>query len=149
MGERTGWRDQAISTKHRDWGLSAEAYDLDFLLIECKRAVPVALIEYKHKMARPCKKTDPQYRALIELSNRADLPAFNVRYEIFPNSHDCLYSITPLNVFASNHNPPKGEVNELEYMKFLHGLRGTSIPADAMTSWIADNEWLCPVTKPD
>jgi hypothetical protein len=141
MPERSGWRDERISIKHRDWVLAAPAFDLDFLLIECKYSSPVALIEYKEKGASPCRKTDPQYKALTELGNKASLPAFNVRYSLDGNSHLCRYKITPLNDDAEKRNAPSDWIDELEYMCFLHGLRGSEIPDDAITSWIADKAW--------
>lgn len=59
--ERTGWRDQELSNRHRTWGHDCPAEDVDFLLdtqptmfndsfrlVEYYHARPKALIEYKH-----------------------------------------------------------------------------------------------------
>jgi hypothetical protein len=51
--ERTGWRDQEISERHRQWGAGCPAVDLDFLLTEIHVGEPTALVEYKHFRARP------------------------------------------------------------------------------------------------
>jgi hypothetical protein len=48
MGERTGWRDQAISRRHRDWGFNCPAVDLDFVLLEFNHGSPAAVVDYKH-----------------------------------------------------------------------------------------------------
>ena len=53
--ERTGWRDERISQRHRLWGVECQAIDLDFLLVEYRSEYddirPVAIIEYKHECA--------------------------------------------------------------------------------------------------
>ena len=45
--ERNGWRDEAISLRHRLWGWDCPCVDIDFLLIEFDKSLPVALVEYK------------------------------------------------------------------------------------------------------
>lgn len=46
--ERTGWRDAALSARHREWGDNCPAVDADFLLVEYNRAIPTAIVDYKH-----------------------------------------------------------------------------------------------------
>ena len=46
--ERTNWRDQELSARHRTWGFNCPAVDLDFLMVEYNIGKPVGLIEYKH-----------------------------------------------------------------------------------------------------
>ena len=36
--ERTGWRDEEISRRHRLWGVSCAATDIDFLLVELQHS---------------------------------------------------------------------------------------------------------------
>ena len=73
--ERTGWRDQEISGRHRQWGFNCPAVDLDFLVVEYNLGLPVALIEYKHKQAWMPNADHPTYRALKDLAdNYADGP---------------------------------------------------------------------------
>lgn len=62
--ERTGWRDQEISARHRHWGFDCPAVDLDFLVVEYNHGLPVALIEYKHNKAETPNTRHPTYRAL-------------------------------------------------------------------------------------
>ena len=47
--ERTGWRDEALSKRHRDWGWDCPAIDIDFLMIEYDKGKSVALVEYGGK----------------------------------------------------------------------------------------------------
>lgn len=73
--ERSGWRDQEISERHRHWGFDCPAVDLDFLVVEYNRGLPVALIEYKHHGGMAPSVKHPTYRALGALADgyhRAD-----------------------------------------------------------------------------
>lgn len=67
--ERTGWRCEKISKRHREWGYDCPAVDLDFVVAEYNYGKPVALIEYKEKSAGPQKLTHPTYKALTALAN--------------------------------------------------------------------------------
>ena len=51
--ERTGWRDQALSERHRAWGWDCPALDMDFVMIEYDNGKATALVEYKHEQAAP------------------------------------------------------------------------------------------------
>lgn len=46
--ERSGWRDQEISLRHRKWGFNCPCTDLDFMLLEYNHGAPVAVVDYKH-----------------------------------------------------------------------------------------------------
>lgn len=78
--ERTGWRDQEISERHREWGFNCPAVDLDFLMVEYNLGKPVGVIEYKHARARMPEVRHPTYRALCELADFAALPFMVVFY---------------------------------------------------------------------
>lgn len=127
--ERTGWRDQEISGRHRQWGFNCPAVDLDFLVVEYNLGLPVALIEYKHKQARM---PDPQhatYRALMHLAdNYADgpLPFMLVFYD--PSVWS--FRVYPLNhvsrVFygqASEFDGTCIHLTERRYVKSLYHMR--------------------------
>ena len=67
--ERTGWRDQAISQRHGHWGFNCPCVDLDFVVAEFNHGLPVALIEYKERHARPPDIGHPTYQALKALAD--------------------------------------------------------------------------------
>lgn len=125
--ERTEWRDKRISEKHRQWGISCLAGDVDFMLIEYIENIPVALIEYKHEMSR-WSKTDSGIRALTSLSNMASLPSFVVVYT--DDLH--YYTIYALNSRSAgllqSHGINSSErITERRYATFLNRIRGIEI----------------------
>jgi hypothetical protein len=81
--ERTGWRCEEISARHRAWGYNCPAVDLDFLVAEYNYGKPVALVEYKHERAAPPSLDHPTYQTLVCLADKysdGPLPAFIARY---------------------------------------------------------------------
>jgi len=79
--ERTGWRDQEISARHRMWGYDCPALDLDFLMLEYDQGKAAALVEFKNEKAMPIRMGHPSIRALIGLADAANIPLFLVRYD--------------------------------------------------------------------
>ena len=67
--ERSGWRCEAISRRHRTWGYDCPAVDLDFVVAEYNHGLPVAIIEYKDSHAAPPNLDHPTYRALMALAD--------------------------------------------------------------------------------
>jgi hypothetical protein len=67
--ERSGWRDQEISGRHRRWGFNCPAVDLDFLMVEYNLGLPVGMVEYKHHQASMPNTEHPTYRALRDLAD--------------------------------------------------------------------------------
>lgn len=124
--ERTGWRDEAISKRHRAWGWDCPALDIDFLLLEYDSGKPVALIEYKHEQAELAYPSHPSYRALIELGNTSNMPVFGVRY----SADLTTYRVTPLNARAKVAVPARVEMTEREYVELLYRIRGRKMPVD-------------------
>ena len=117
--ERTGWRDQALSERHREWGYNLPAVDIDFLLIEFDQGIARAIIEYKHEWAQEENTSSKSYQAISGLANAAKLPFFVVSYgtdlswyKVMPrngNAYQCLSSVTTM--------------KEDEYVQFLFRLR--------------------------
>lgn len=126
QSERTGWRDEWISHRHRCWGMPLPINDIDFLICEYKSTDPVAIIEYKEQSSPKHTKDEWQYQAIINLADRANVYCFNVRYtrDIAPR-----FEITPLNKKAMDKCKRIG-LNEIEYVKFLYDLRGIKPPTD-------------------
>ena len=118
--ERTGWRDQGLSLRHREWGWDCPAIDIDFLMVEYDLGNPVALVEYKNEHACEQRISHPSYRALIQLADRAQLPLFLVRY----TDDFSQWTVIPLNDHAKEKCPSNWECSESDYVRFLYGLRG-------------------------
>lgn len=122
--ERTGWRDLALSKRHRQWGWDCPAVDLDFLFLEYDRGKAVALVEYKHEKAAPQYPTHPTYQAMIDLGNRAGVPVFGVRY-------GCAFDwwrVTPLNALAKLWCEVPTTITEREWVTLLYRVRGYEVP---------------------
>lgn len=83
--ERSGWRDQELSARHRVWGFNCPAVDLDFLMVEYDGGYPIALVEYKHHEAGIPLVNHPTYRAISQLydDQGKQLPLWVARY--WPN----------------------------------------------------------------
>ena len=96
--ERTGWRDQAISARHRKWGVNCPAVDLDFLMIEYNSGKPCVLVEYKHFKAQHLNLNHPTYRALSALADSGNLPFIIAYY--WPLCW--AFRVLPVNEIAEN-----------------------------------------------
>lgn len=122
VNERTGWRDERISTRHRTWGKGFLFTDIDGIWVECKSATPVALIEYK--MEKDFNPDEWQYSVLVNLGNMAKLPIFFVKY-----SHDFTYiQVKGLNKLAINfmekrYNVRQCSMKEEAYIEFEAAIR--------------------------
>jgi hypothetical protein len=124
--ERTGWRDGALSLRHRKWGWDCPAVDLDFLFLEYDRGKATALVEYKHEMAAPQVATHPTYQALIDLGTRAGIPVIAVRYA----ADFSWWRAVPLNAEARKWLPERREMTEREWITLLYHIRGYEVPAE-------------------
>lgn len=119
MGERTGWRDQAISERHRLWGVHCTAVDLDLVLVEYHLARPVALVEYKHHRAR-FEPGHANYRALRDLADHAGLPFVIAFY--WPDTWS--FRVHPMNDAALRHFEPGQQLfTEREFVERLYRMR--------------------------
>ena len=120
--ERTGWRDEDISRRHRHWGFNCPAVDLDFLVAEYNIGMPVALVEYKHNRARLPNLKHATYRALTELCDgyRDDPLPFIVAF-YWPEMW--AFRATPVNDAARRAFRPDEMLSEYEYVRRLYRLR--------------------------
>ncbi len=123
-GERTGWRDAEISHRHRRWGFTITATDLDFLLVEYVLGLPVAIVEYKRHTAPPVDLEHPTYRALANLADRTPaIPFLLARY--WPDTW--AFRIQPVNAAAvSRFGPLADDLSEQEWVLALHDLRAVT-----------------------
>ncbi len=142
--ERTGWRDQAISQRHRKWGVSCPAVDLDFLLVEYNLGAPIALVEYKHERAYLPDPRHATYRALRNLCDHYSpdpLPFLVAFY--WP---DCwAFRVHPMNDTAREGYAEEECMTEREYVARLYGLRKLAITRQVLSTL---NDRLAPVMAP-
>jgi hypothetical protein len=126
--ERSGWRDLALSNRHRRWGWDCPAVDLDFLFLEYDRGKAVALVEYKHENAPPQYASHPTYMAMIDLGTRANVPVFAARYAADFSS----FRVVPLNDIAREYLPERTDMTESEWVSFLYRIRGYNVPESVL-----------------
>ena len=144
--ERHFKRDAWLSGRHRLWGRDVPAMDLDFILAEYDRCVPMALIDYKHEHGT-INLESANTRTLIALGDMAGLPAFIVRYghsnqdgwwgEV-PEDSTPWFQVIPLNVYAHGADLPSNDNNtqlsELVFVSWLYDMRGRKIPQDIVNT---------------
>ena len=126
--ERTGWRDENISRRHRQWGFNCPAVDLDFMMAEYNYGKPVALVEYKHKLARAPNLGHPTYVALSDLANNyagGALPFIVARY----CSDLWWFHILPVNDAAKQFYGEFTRLSEQRFVRSLYALRKLTLTA--------------------
>lgn len=131
--ERTNWRDEWISKKHREWGVACQATDIDWLVIEHDGPDIAGLIEYKDEHAKILTPDAIQYKVLQNLGDRAELPVFCVRYF----KDDVKFEVTSINGLANKKVPTVKLMSEREYVRFLYKLRNINATDDFLSQFIA------------
>lgn len=126
--ERTGWRDENLSARHRRWGWDTPAVDLDFLFLEYDRGKAVALVEYKNEHAAPQYVSHPTYQALIDLGNRAGIPVFAARYK----DDFSEWKVVSLNDLAKRYISERKEMTEQDWVRLLYKIRGYDVPQNVL-----------------
>jgi hypothetical protein len=132
MSERTGWRDERISRRHRQWGWDCPAVDIDFLMLEYDRGQPAALVEFKHERAGVIRISHPSVQAITNLGTRAAIPAFTCRYA----DNFSWYYCTPLNDAARALLPKATRLSEREWVELLYRCRGRTLPKHLSDRWV-------------
>lgn len=126
--ERTGWRDEALSRRHRRWGWDCPAVDLDFLFLEYDHGKASAIVEYKNEHAAPQYASHPTYQAMIDLGNRANIPVLACRY-----SDDFTeWKVVPINEAAKRYVPERVTLDEKGWVKLLYHIRGYDVPQSVL-----------------
>lgn len=127
--ERTGWRDEWISNRHREFGWNAAFTDIDFMGLEYDQGKPVCLIEYKHQNAK-ITLSHPSVQAQKWLADKAELPFYLVVY--YPEAF--AYYVVPVNEFAQNtvHCDQSKFWSERNFVKLLYFLRGRNCPTEIL-----------------
>jgi len=129
--ERTGWRDLALSQRHRRWGWDCPAVDLDFLFLEYDKGKAVAVVEYKHERALPQYPSHPTYLAMIDLCDRAKIPCIACRYA----NDFTWYKASALNLLAKRWLPRPITMTERDWVTFLYKIRGYELPPEVFRDW--------------
>lgn len=121
--ERTGWRDEDLSRRHRKWGFNCPSVDLDFLMIEYNHGLPVAMVEYKHFHARTPNFNHPTYRAISDLADnyKAEGLPFVVAF-YYPDNWS--FKVFPVNSVAKKYYKNGTELSERRFVESLYYLRG-------------------------
>jgi hypothetical protein len=133
-------RDAWLSGRHRVWGSNVPAMDMDFILAEYDKCVPVALIDYKHEHGT-INLESANNRTLTALGDMASIPAFIVRYghsnqdgwwgEV-PEDSVPWFQIIALNSHAHTADLPSNandtKLSELVFVSWLYEMRGRKIP---------------------
>lgn len=124
---RTTYTGREIADRHRQYGRSVYALDLDLIEIDDDRD-PVLFVEHKHCDAAPIS----DFQADVIGRVAGDVAAVVVRY--WPGTWTRF--VTPLNPPAETHIPPSGWLcTERAYVDFLYELRGRyddPLPSDLM-----------------
>ncbi len=129
--ERTGWRDEALSARHRLYGCDAPMVDVDFLCCEYDSGIPCAIIEYKASRPFCIDRMHASYRVLRRLSDSVRVP-FAV---VFYNPTVWRFTVYPMNDYAEAWFEEGEELSEREYVTRLYQIRGRELPhyvADAL-----------------
>jgi hypothetical protein len=132
--EVTGWRDEALSRRHRAWGVNCPAQDVDLVLVEYDRSEPVALVEYtrRRKLVDGDKS---KVTVLFKLAERSRLPAFVVRY----TADLATFAVEPASFSALKWVAREGAVmSERDFVRLLYRLRGRSLPAEIEVTLAGD-----------
>jgi hypothetical protein len=122
--ERTGWRDSALSERHRGWGWDCPMLDIDFLVCEYDEGEARGLVEYKHESAAESDLSSPSYRAIEGLASNSFIPFFLCRYR----SDFTGFFVVPMNDYAERYACASRWMTEGEWVDLLYRIRGRCIP---------------------
>lgn len=124
--ERTGWRDEGLSRRHRQYGFDCPGVDIDFLLIEYDYGKACAIVDYKRKNPETVKHNHPNVKAMVDLGNRANIPVFITFYA---KDFSWFYPV-PVNKLAGQYFPENKIITEREWVILLYRMRGRELPQD-------------------
>lgn len=131
--ERSGWRDEAISARHRQWGYDCPMVDIDFLAVEYNRREPAALVDYKACRPFPINFYEANYAVLASAANGMRVPFMVVFYS--PNYW--WFYVVPGNDRAHRFYGGPCWMSERDYVTGLYRLRGLPVP-DAVQARLTD-----------
>ncbi len=119
--ERTGWRDETISKRHREWGFNCPAIDIDFLMIEYNQGIPMAIIDYKRYTGTIENIHPKSIQAITFLANKSNISFFIVYYwdDVWA------FQVFPINEIAKEKIKllKSSLLSEQEFVAFLYQIR--------------------------
>jgi hypothetical protein len=130
--ERNGWRDEAISRRHRLYGFHVPALDIDFLMLEYSRGTPKAIIDYKYEKSYGLHYENPSAVAVRKLCDAMTppIPFLVARYRDRPWA----FQIDPMNDAAQPYAKRFGIgwMDEPIFVQLLYALRGDAPPRQVL-----------------
>ena len=145
--ERSGWRDDDISLRHRCWG-GLPQQDIDALVVGVGEQLSIfdhVWLEYGENHEPAClaelkaentPRDHHQDLALIALAERAQLPAFLIRYWKAPQPAQAWhFYVFPLNQLAKEWVAGGLEMGEADLVWLLYKIRGRT-PPDQVIRWL-------------
>jgi hypothetical protein len=127
--ERTAWRDQGLSLRHRTWGYDVPAVDIDFLMCEYDSNTPKACVEYKAMYGQIIQSDTSALKAITSLCDASRIPFFLVAYD----PKEFWVSIKAMNAFARKYVPFPRYMSEARYVTLLYELRGRDVPSTVLS----------------
>jgi hypothetical protein len=125
--ERSNWRDEEFSKRHRKYGFPLAATDIDFLLIEYTSGEVVAIIEHKNICAKLSNST-ASIKIISKFCDKSLTPFFVVRYAKI-NEKEFTFKVFPINKSAKEKLKKSIVMDEYDYVEFLWKLRNLEIPS--------------------
>lgn len=124
--ERTNWRDQELSERHRLWGFNCPCVDLDFLAVEYHIGKPVLIADYKRFTAQRPDLKHPSYKAITLLADGyGDGPLPFIIPFYWPKIW--AFRVIPVNESARGHFYEDELLTEKEYVSRLYHLRSLTL----------------------
>lgn len=133
-GQRTSWRDEGLSLRHRLWGAPCPMADIDFLVVEHDYGYVVAIIEYKNENYIEENTSQSTWMALKNLADRSAIPLYKVVYATSYSK----FEVTPMNDIGEYLKPKNSLLSEHDYVSWLYFLRGYELPSDVASKLIGD-----------
>lgn len=138
--ERSGWRDEDLSRRHRLYGVDVPATDVDFLMIEYDHHEAVGVVDYKLRdnigFAKPEHfNTVSSVRAMCSLcdSRGRQLPVFVAMYERDPWRYRLLSENPRADaMMARQFGKCDILLTEIEYVEWLYLIRRRTLPTFVM-----------------
>lgn len=117
--ERTGWRDEWISNRHRGWGWDCPMVDIDWLVVDYTRKQAVAIVEYKAKGAKQPNPADANYTVLRGIADKLNIPFFVVFY----SPDEAMFMVEAFNPLGKAIVANKQVMTERQYVGFMYSIR--------------------------